>query len=227
MITINLRPGARRAEASGASPFAGFGEKIKSLGSGGRDPVLIGVAALWAAVLLGGGFLFFRTSSKLAALEPQLETARAEHDRYKAFLRQKLVATKVRDSILAQIGTISAVDRERYIWPHLLDEIGASLPEGTWLTEVGAVASAPVTDTTVAQLPSLRILGKTGDLANYTTFLRRLEASPWLQNVLPVEAKTVIEGNRALTAFIIQATYSPADSSMIRTVPLIESVGGN
>lgn len=227
MITINLRPGAKRSDAGGASPFAGLGEKFKSLSSGGRDPVMLGVAALWAAVLLGGGYFFVSTSSRLSALEPQLDAARTEHDRYKAFLRQKTAAERARDSILAQIGTISAVDRERYIWPHILDEVGASLPDGTWLTEITAVASPPVTDTTVAQLPSLRILGKTGDLANYTTFLRRLEASAWLQNVLPIEAKTVIEGNRALTSFIIQATYAPADSSMIRTVPILESVGGN
>ncbi|MCA9721578.1 MAG: PilN domain-containing protein, partial [Gemmatimonadetes bacterium] len=78
-----------------------------------------------------------------------------------------------------------------------------------------------------APLPSLRIVGRTGDLANYTAFLRRLEASPWLQNVLPIEAKTVIEGNRALTSFIIQATYSQADSSVVRTVPILESVVEN
>ncbi|MEO8479382.1 MAG: PilN domain-containing protein [Gemmatimonadota bacterium] len=227
MITINLRPGTKRASKGGASPFAGFATKFKSLGAGGRDPLLMGVAALWALVLLGGGYFFITTASKLAALEPQLETARAEQDRYKVFMRQKLVAERARDSILTQIGTISAVDRERYIWPHLLDDIGASLPEGTWITEISAVAPAPLTDTTLARVPSLRILGKTGDLANYTTFLRRLEASPWLQNVLPIEAKTVIEGNRALTTFIIQATYSQADSSMIRTVPILESVGDN
>jgi len=185
------------------------------------------VAALWALVLLGGGYFFITTASKLSALEPEIEAARTEHDRYKVFMRQKLVAERARDSILAQIGTISSVDRERYIWPHILDEIGASLPEGTWITEISAVAPPPLADTTLAQYPALRILGKTGDLANYTTFLRRLEASPWLQNVLPIEAKTVIEGNRALTAFIIQATYSQADSSMIRTVPILESVGEN
>lgn len=227
MITINLRPGTRRAVKGASAPFAGLGNKLKSLGTGGRDPLLMGVAALWAVLLLGGGYLFISTSSKLSALEPEIEAARTEHDRYKSFMRQKLVAQRARDSILAQIGTISAVDRERYIWPHLLDDIGSSLPDGTWITEIAAVAAPPLADTTLAQFPSLRIVGKTGDLANYTTFLRRLEASPWLQLVLPIEAKTVIEGNRALTAFIIQATYSQADSSLIRTVPILESVGEN
>jgi len=228
VININLRPGTRRA-AKGASPFAGMGDKVKGIGAGMGDPLGMGVAALWAVVLLGLGFLWFSTSAKLSALEPQLEEARTEHARYQAFMNQKAIAERARDSILGQIGTISSVDRERFVWPHILDEVGGSLPDGTWITEISAVAAAPALDdpNAGAPLPSLRIVGRTGDLANYTAFLRRLEASPWLQNVLPIEAKTVIEGNRALTSFIIQATYSQADSSVVRTVPILESVVEN
>jgi Tfp pilus assembly protein PilN len=227
VITINLRPGTRRAVKSGGSAFAGVGSRLKQMGSGVRDPFLMGAVALSAVVVLGAGYLWIRTASRLSALDPQIEEARAEHDRYKAFMRQKLAAERARDSILGQIGAISTIYRERYIWPHMLDDVGASLPEGTWLTEISAVAYAPTVDTTIAWRPSFRILGKTGDLANYTTFMRRLEASPWIENVLPIEAKTVIEGNRAMTAFIIQATYAEADSSMIHSVPILESVGGN
>lgn len=231
MITINLRPGTTRRAAKRGSPFAGLGTKLKGIGggAGSRDPMSIVAAALWAVVILGGGYLFLSSGSKLSALEPQLEEARTEQLRYQTFRRQKRMAERARDSVLAQIGTISTVDRERYIWPHILDQIGAALPSGTWLTEINAVASSPtgsavVDSNSTVPLPSLRIVGNTGDLANYTTFLRRLEASPWLQNVLPVEAKTVIDGNRAMTNFTIQATYSVADSSDIRTVPIIESV---
>jgi Tfp pilus assembly protein PilN len=228
VININLRPGTRRA-AKGGSPFAGLGDKFKGMGAGLGDPLGMAVAALWAIVILGLGFLWVSTSSKLSALEPQIEEARSEHSRYQAFMDQKAQAAQARDSILGQIGTISAVDRERFIWPHILDEVGGSVPDGTWITEVSSVAAPPALDdpNAAAPLPSLRIVGRTGDLANYTAFLRRLEASPWLQNVLPIEAKTVIEGNRALTSFIIQATYSQADSSVVRTVPILESVVEN
>jgi hypothetical protein len=34
----------------------------------------------------------------------------------------------------------------------------------------------------------------------------------------------VIEGNRPLTQFTIQATFSQADSSVVRTQPILESV---
>jgi Tfp pilus assembly protein PilN len=85
-------------------------------------------------------------------------------------------------------------------------------------------ATTAISDSNAVEAVNFRIVGRTGDLQNYTAFLRRLEESPWLTNVLPVEAKTVVEGNRALTAFTIQASYVRADSSHIRTVPVIESV---
>lgn len=235
MITINLRPGTKRDGGSGPM-LAGLKAQLAGMFSGIKEPWMMGAGAalLLVAVLLTGSYLW--TGSKLAGLEPELETARSEHARYQGFLRQKRQALRVRDSILVQIGTISAVDGNRYVWAHILDEINSSLPEMTWLTNIvqiggGGMGAAAVPGDTVQQNlldpPVLRITGRTGDLQRYTAFLRSLEASPWLTNVLAVQAKTIIEGNRALTEFIVQATYSPADSSHVRTVPIIESVVGN
>lgn len=224
MITINLRPGAKRT-AKRASPFEGLGERFKSLGSGESDPWQIAAAAAWALVVLGLGFLFLSTGAQASSVSAELEDARVEHRRYQAFLREKRDEERTRDSILAQIGTISAVDRERFVWTHILDEIGSALPEGTWLTEIAAIGgSANALPGMGESNPSIRIAGRTADLANYTAFLRRLEASPWLENVLPLQAAAVLEGNRTLTQFTIQATYSQADSTVIQTTPILESV---
>ena len=62
------------------------------------------------------------------------------------------------------------------------------------------------------------------DLQAYTRFLRQLEASPWLDNVTPLEAKTIVEKERPVTEFTIQATFAKADSAYIRTVPISQSV---
>ena len=226
MITVNLRPGAKRSVSRG-SPFAGFGDQLKGLTSGIKEPWQLAAVVAWVLVLGGLGALFWRTGSQLGALEPQLEEARAEQDLYQGFIRQKRAEERVRDSILTQIGTISAVDRERLIWPHILDEVAYALPDNTWLTSVGAIPQGQPMDGEPTPPPAVRIAGLTGDLANYTTFLRRLEASPWLENVLPLEAKTEISGNRALTAFTIQATFSRADSSEVETTPILESVVEN
>jgi hypothetical protein len=62
------------------------------------------------------------------------------------------------------------------------------------------------------------------DIQAYTKFLRQLEASPWITEVTPVSAQTVIEKERPVTAFVIRATFHQADSAYIKTVPLSQSV---
>lgn len=223
MITINLRPGAKRSAQRGAA-FAGIGERMRGMTSGIKEPWQMIAIGAWALVILGLGFLYISTGARMASLGPKVDEARSEYVRYQGFMREKRREERARDSILAQIGTISAVDRDRYVWPHMLAEIGDALPDGTWLTEIGGVAPAVMPAPGELPPPSLRIVGRTADLGNYTTFLRRLEASPWLVNVLPVSANQVIEGNRAITEFIIQASFSRADSSYIQTTPILESV---
>jgi Tfp pilus assembly protein PilN len=56
------------------------------------------------------------------------------------------------------------------------------------------------------------------------TWLTNMEASPWLSDVTALEAKTVVEKERAITAFSIRATFVRADSAYIRTAPLSQSV---
>ena len=69
-----------------------------------------------------------------------------------------------------------------------------------------------------------RIEGRTMDLQAYTRFLRQLEASPWVAGVMPMEAKTIVDKERPVTQFSIQAEFASADSAYIRTVPLSQSV---
>lgn len=119
------------------------------------------------------------------------------------------------------------MDQDRYTWSHLLDEIAGSVPEFTWLTSI-APAPAPTaqnttTDSTVAPPVTVVISGQTNDLQNYTAFLRRLGESHWLTDVMPVKTETIIDHNRPIVAFVVQATFTRADSSRIQTVPILES----
>ena len=249
MINVNLRPGQRRKSA-GASPFKAMGERFKALGSRVKDPMLIGAVAAWVLAVGFLGTTWFMTQRDLHAIEPRLEQARGEHQRFKTFLAQKRKQELIRDSLLAQIGVIRSVDGDRYVWPHVLDEVSRALPAYTWLVSVKldqAPATQPVAapaakaagakdakaakaaaadsaaDST-AQALGFRIEGRTVDIQAYTRFLRQLEASPWIQNVTPVSAQTVVEQERPVTAFVIRAEYRRADSAYIRTVPLSESV---
>lgn len=243
MITVNLRPDLKRKRAR--KSFAISLDGVRGLGSKIKDPLLLVAVLSWAGVLGWLGFVFVGTARDLNALTPQLEQSRAENKRFKAFLVEKRRQETVRDSLIAQIATIRSVDSDRYVWPHLLDEVTRALPPYTWLVDMGparvAATTAPApsapaaasagtkaaADTTGSKAPppvQFEVNGRTVDIQAYTRFLRQLEASPWITDVMPVSAQTVVEKERPVTAFTIRATFRMADSAYIKTVPLSQSV---
>ena len=244
MITVNLRPNLKRKRAG--SPFQGAMQGVRGLGSKIKDPLLLVAVASWVGVLGWLGFVVLGTTRDLNALEPQLEVTRAEHRRFKAFLTEKRHKETIRDSLVAQIAVIRHVDGDRYVWSHVLDEVTKALPAYTWLIDVGTAvaatthvappaaasatpASQKAADSAANAPPAPSVIqfevnGRTVDIQAYTRFLRQLEASPWVTDVTPVSAQTVVEKERPITAFTIRATYKQADSAYIRTVPLSQSV---
>jgi Tfp pilus assembly protein PilN len=236
MITVNLRPGQKRKRA-GSNPFKGLLDNFRGLGTKVKDPLLLAAMAGWICVLAWLGFVYLNTARQLYTLEPRLEQARSENRRFKTFLADKRRQEMIRDSLLAQITVIRNVDGDRYIWPHLLDEVTKALPAYTWLVDMGPLAApvntAPLkTKADSAKADSARahpvlafqLNGRTIDIQAYTRFLRQLEASPWIENATPVSAQTVVEKDRPVTAFTIRATFSRADSAYIRTAPFSQSV---
>jgi Tfp pilus assembly protein PilN len=252
MITVNLRPDLKRKRAR--RPLTGSLDVVRGLGSRIKDPLLLVAVVSWVAVVGWLGYVLLGTTHELSALTPQLEQSRAENKRFKAFLAEKRHQETIRDSLVSQIGVIRAVDGDRYVWPHLLDEVTRALPAYTWLVDLGP-AGIGATQRTKGAAPSptaakpaagkkaagkkadstkvenappppvaFEVNGRTVDIQAYTRFLRQLEASPWITDVTPVSAQTVVEKERPVTAFTIRATFRQADSAYIRTVPLSQSV---
>ena len=226
MIAVNLRPGQKRKTGSAGKQFQ---TKLKELAARVKEPLLLGAAAAWLVV--GGGlfWLYGSTSRDLTTLQPRLEQVRSEEMRFKGLMQQKRKAEQIRDSLLSQIRIIRRVDGDRYIWPHLLDEVAKALPPYTWLVDLSIVGTQPldtvVDDTTSAHSRIMfQVDGRTVDYQAYTQFLRQLEASPWISNVQPVNSQSVVEQARPVTSFQIRATFTQADSAYIRTVPLNQSV---
>lgn len=234
MIEINLRPGQKRKRAG--SPFQGVAERFKALGAKVQDPMMLLAAGAWAVAILFLGGAWLNGTRQLSRLEPELVEVKAEHERFKNFVAAKRREELIRDSVLTQIAVIRTVDGERYVWAHVLDEVARSLPSYTWLTNIkvdappaALAAAAAAADTAPAALPverpvNFQLEGRTVDIQAYTRFLRELEASPWLSEVTALKAETVVEKERAITAFSIRAKFVRADSAYIRTAPLSQSV---
>lgn len=232
-ISVNLRPGAKRGAKAPRMSMAASLERLKALGGAVKDPLRLGAIVAWVVVLaaLMGGFLW--TGSRLGALEPRVQELLTEQSRYADFLAQKRAAEASRDSIMQQVRTIQAVDRERFVWPHILDEVAQAVPPYTWLVEVApAEAARPqqpargAAQDTTAQALTLQIAGRTMDIQGYTRLMRNLEDSPFLGGVQAVSANTIVERGRAMTAFVLRARYTPPPAEAIRTVPVGEPVGG-
>jgi Tfp pilus assembly protein PilN len=192
-----------------------------------KDPILLVAAACW---VLAAGFIaygYISNTARMRDLEPRLEQVKDEHRRYKNLMTEKRKTEMIRDSLLAQLNVIRDVDGDRYTWPHVLDEVAKALPPYTWLVDM-AVSAPPTaaSDTVDTSTPALQfqINGRTVDIQAYTRFLRQLEASPWISDVTPMQAQTVVEKERAVTAFTSRATFAQADSAYIRTVPMSQSV---
>jgi len=131
----------------------------------------------------------------------------AEKRRFDAVIAQKRQSEKIRDSLVAEITVIRGIDADRYIWPHVLDQITKALPPYTWLNRdrggrgrqcrpghtgcsAGRRGSA---DSTGRPQVRVWITGSTVDIQAFTTFLRQLAASPWLTDVTPATTSTIIE----------------------------------
>jgi type IV pilus assembly protein PilN len=202
-----------------------------------KDPWLLGAIAAGIVAIGGNAALYTVNTARLSRLDTILAGVQSEKRRYDAVAAQKRQAERARDSLAAELTIIRTIDADRFVWPHLLDEITKALPQYTWVTQIQNLSSAPAATTTtgtttgtatadagVSTDTRVSIDGRTVDIQAYTTFLRQLTASPWITDVMATRATTVIEQDRPVTEFNITLRYKRADSLYIRTVPLVESV---
>ena len=226
MIRINLKPGVRRAKSK--VTLAGGMSSLKAFGKG-KDPWPLAAAGVWIILLGGVGWLVLSLAGNMRSLGPELEKARSENRRYRAFATEKKRAEVARDSVLAQIATIRQVDGDRYVWPHILDEVTHALPDYTWLASMGAISLTPPApgDPAAAAARSsvgVQMVGRTMDIQGFTRFMRQLEDSPWLRDVTVLSTETIIERGRAVTSFTLRAGYDRGGRPGGRAAP---SGGGN
>lgn len=138
MIEINLLPGAagKRKARSGGGQGPDVRAMLANLGSRVRDPYMIAAAASILVAALAIGALYVTQQRRGEQLVEAEQKAVADSARFAAFTRQRIAAQATRDTVLRQINVIRAIDGDRYLWPHILQEVSASLPQYTWLTRL-------------------------------------------------------------------------------------------
>ena len=247
MIEINLLPGARKTKRSRTATID-FRALLGDIGSRVRDPWLIS-AVVGVAIGLGSvGFMYLRTTSKESALTVEEQKAVQDSTRYASVIKDRTVAEAQRDSVTRQIAIIRLIDGNRYVWPHVLDEINKALTPYTWIkslaqtsavpavtpeveagvggTKTKATAQADAEEAVAASVITIRLVGQTVDIQALTRFVRQLEDSPWLDNVNLARTEDVViqPSNKEVKEFTLDMRISRPDSTFIRRVPLTVAV---
>ena len=237
MIEINLLPGAGR-KARGRGNGGGIGASLSGLAAKVKDPHLIfGVVSVGACLALVA-LLQLRSTAVAASLDEEEQQAVQDSVKYSAVLGEKRAAESRRDSVLKQLGIIKAIDNNRYVWPHLMDEVSRVMPPYTWLTTMTQMSPMPspsgmAPDSASGKKDSLnvaapamkfRINGVTVDIQALTRFMKDLEASAFVQNVVLDKSTLAVVDGKEVTEFQLTAEYQTPDTSAIRLQPIALSV---
>ena len=250
MLEINLLPGGpRKKAASSGAPSVDFNAMFAGLKGQLGNLWMIGSVAVLVLALGIGGYLYYRQSHDRTVAEERLTKAQEDSARYSKVVTARNAAIAKRDTLLRQVNLIRAIDDDRYIWPHIMDEVSKALPQYTWLTimtfsgtpqgsanlvATPAVPKKPGADTAKIKKPVViettpprepvlfRITGRTADIQAMTRFYSELELSPFLGNVY-LERTT--PGDPSLGGdffqFQMNISYTRPDSMTVRRLPLV------
>lgn len=212
MIEINLLPGSvKRAPRRGLPRLGGAGGSKLSMPQIDRAAVLMVALPLLAIGIIA--WLHFSTSQRLEQLRADEEAAVRDSTRY-ALLRQQGDSLNEQVNLISRkLEVIQEIDAGRFVWAHILDEVSRSLPSYVWLT--GLSETSPVDG-----LPGIRLEGNAGSYNALGTYLRELEASPFLRATRLVSSARQQVQERTVYHFIIDARYQEPPPDVIQTVPL-------
>lgn len=215
MIEINLLPGAKRKRSG-----KGAGIQLpdfKALAGLVKDPWLLAFIGSWLVFGLVFALLFLPRRARVGELEPRLQRTYNESLRLRGVLTQMRRFQARRESLQTQIGVIRDIDRERYVWPHIMQAVTRALPQYTWLEEM-TVRTGSEGDS--AGGTSFQLTGKSADIQAITRFVRNLEDSPFLSQVSPISSATTSDEGRDVHTYVVTALYSHPDTSLITMQPL-------
>jgi Tfp pilus assembly protein PilN len=249
MIEINLLPGSGKKAKKGGGGGAklDLGASFANLKSKVRDPYMLGaVGSAVVAILVTGG-LYTTQESRASRLDAELQKSVQDSTRYASVLHEREKAEAKRDTVLRSLNMIRAIDDDRYIWPHVMDEVSSALPPYTWIVSLGfsgvGQATAPVTTVVAPEAASgsghrrkpiptqivrdtvrVRLVGNTVDIQALTRFMKQLEVSPLLENVTLMSSQRANDNGKEVTQFSLDMLYSRPGVSDVRRVPLAVSV---
>jgi len=215
LIEVNLLPGGKKRSAK---KKGGGGFTMPKIGGLPTDKWTLGSAAVTILAIGAIVYLFTDNQKKVAETQVAVDEAVQDSARWSDLISRTALLTARRDSISVRVGIIQKIDQNRFIWPHLLDEVGRALPDYTWLTELTQTQSEPLT---------ARLTGQAGNNYALTSFMEQLEASAFLQGVTLIQSQQEFVGQgtntqQVVQGFVLEVSYVQPPMDFLETVPLFE-----
>lgn len=198
MIKINLLPPEKRKKLKKVAPAkkkAGLPAlptiKLKF------DPLVVfPVATLIITVVLIVGS-FFWLGHKENSLKERRDTLQIKLNRLNQVIHRidnlKLQTKQVRD----RMEVILEVDKNRFLWPRILDETSSALPRYTWLESITEITPFP-------QL-TLRVEGNTMSNLLLSELISKLENSSMLTDIRLISSAERVHGSYQTKYFVLEA----------------------
>jgi len=220
VIEVNLHPerGRSRRGAKRGLPISlpSSFPKFRGGDGGGRDIWSTLAVVLPALALLVVGWLWFSQRSERSGLEARLEAAVEDSTRL-ADLRSLSDSLTAREARVGRrLELVRSLDDGRFVWPHLLDEIGRAVPSYTWLTALRQNAAEP--------LLQVQVDGLAANPLAITQFVRNLQDSPYVGEVRILGSQQELVDNVPAQAFKLMIVYESPPPERVRTMP---AAGGN
>jgi Tfp pilus assembly protein PilN len=224
MLEINLLPGGGRKKLA-AGPSVDFNAMFEGLRGRMGDMWSVGAIAAIVIALGTGGYLYWRQGHDRTVAETRLQKAQEDSARFSKVVAQRNAAQARRDTLLRQVNLIKAIDDDRYIWPHIMDEVSKALPVYTWITIMG-YGGTPQGSTNIVATPAPPANPK----AKAGADTAKIKKAPVIETVPPRDQVMLrITGRtvdvQAMTRFISQLEDSPFLSNVYleRSTPSSEA----
>lgn len=219
MIEVNLHPSGekkRRKKGRGLSdvgfemPDFGDVQVLESLRS---DPWNAALIACLVVVPLAVGALWFDQRSDEDALQTRLDEALADSARLAELRTLSDSLTARREDIRGRINLVRGLDGNRFVWPHLLDDIASALPPRAWIRAVKRQGDLPDLQ--------VQVLGTAATPLIITDFVRNLETTSTVGEVAIVGTNKQMQGGVSTQAFTLNLRYTAPPTGSVRTVPVV------
>lgn len=205
MIDVNLHPSRARKRRKRRRGLSGLSFEMPDFGNVAvldtfrGDPWNAAMIASFIVVPVVVIFLWLQQRSEAEELQARLDGALADSARLAEQLALNDSLTRRRAQIRSRIQVVRQLDQNRYVWPHVLDEISAALPRDAWLDAVRQ--QSPLPDLQV------QLTGIAGTPLVVTDYVRNLERSPYVGEVQIVGTSKQMEDGVATQAFTLNISY--------------------